>query len=147
MSTNLIVRNVEFRWAKLDPAKPVSPFGSPVWELSIHVPTESVTPEFASLGVVKSGGDGTSYVLLKKRADKADKAEVSLPNLSLSLTRDKKDLDATRLGNGSRVAVKVFQRDYNYNGKTGVSNVLMAVMVTDLVEYVKPTSFGCLRCS
>ena len=26
MSTNLVIRNVEFRWAKLD--KPVSPFGS-----------------------------------------------------------------------------------------------------------------------
>ena len=137
MSNNIIIRNVEFRWAKLDPAKPVSPFGSPVWELSVHVPTDAVTPEFASLGVVKSGGDGTSYVLLKKRADKADGSPAQPVSV---IDKDKKDLDATRIGNGSRGAVKVFQRDYNYNGKTGVSNVLMAVMVTDLVEYVKPTS-------
>ena len=133
MSTNLVIRNVEFRWAKLD--KPVSPFGSLVWELSVHVPTSAVTPEFASLGVVKSGGDGTSYVVLKKRADKADGSPAAPVSV---IDKDKKDLDPSRIGNGSKGAVKVFQRDYSYNGKTGVSNVLMAVMVTDLVEFVKP---------
>ena len=137
MSNNVIVRNVEFRWAKLD--KPVNPFGSLVWELSVHIPTDKVTAEFASLGVVKSGGDGTSYVVLKKRADKADGSPAAPVSV---IDKDKKDLDPSRIGNGSKGAVKVFQRDYNYNGKTGVSNVLMAVMVTDLVEFVKPDALS-----
>ena len=137
MSNNVIIRNVEFRWAKLD--KPVNPFGSLVWELSVHVPTEAVTVEFATLGVVKSGGDGTSYVVLKKRADKADGSPAAPVTV---LDKNKQPLDANRIGNGSKGAVKVFQRDYNYNGKTGVSNVLMAVMVTDLVEFVKPDALS-----
>lgn len=135
MSNNIIIRNVEFRWAKLD--KPVSPFGSLVWELSVHVPVDAVTPEFATLGVVKSGNDGTCYVVLKKRADTADGKPAAPVTV---LDKDKNPLAANRIGNGSKGAVKVFQRDYEHNGRKGLSNVLMAVMVTDLVEYVAPAT-------
>ena len=37
---NLLIKNVTLYWAKLNPQKPVSPFGEEQWELTIQVPVK-----------------------------------------------------------------------------------------------------------
>lgn len=134
--SNTIIRNVEFRWAKLDPKNPVNPFGSLVWELSVHIPKDQLTPEFASLSEspVRDGGDGTVYVVLRKRATKADGSPQEPVQV---LDANKQSMDATIIGNGSKGHIKVFQPEYSYNGRKGHRNILMAVMVTELVKFEK----------
>lgn len=134
--TNVIIRDVKLYWAKLD--KPVDPFGTLQWELTIQAPKKR-EKELAQYGKTKDGFEpGTVAVALKKKAQKADgtdAAKVVVVNAS------KEPMDSKLIGNGSTGNVMVFQRPYEIkapNGKvtkSGTSTMLNKVQVTTLVEY------------
>lgn len=132
--SNVIIKNVELQWAKLNNA--VSPFGTLQWELSI-VADKSREKELSQFGKVKATKDGRISVNLKKKALKADGS----PAEPVRLVNAAKEPITNRsiVGNGSMGNVMVFLRPYDVMGKSGISVMLVAVQVTKLVEY-KATS-------
>jgi hypothetical protein len=136
--SNAIIRGLEFRWAKLNPNKPVSPFGKAQWELSIVFPTSDISDDLRSLGTIRDAGNGMSSITLNKAA--VDATGNALQPVTVVDT-NKAPVDATSIGNGSKGAVKVFLRKWANNGKTGTKAVLMAVQITELVKYTPPMDF------
>ena len=134
--TNVMVKEVKLYWAKLD--KPVSPFGTDQWELSIQAP-KSREAELAKLGKVKAGFEpNTVAVQLKKKAVKKDGSEAAKVRV---VDSSKNPIDSKTIGNGSVGNVIVFQQDYQIkspNGKVtkeGTSTMLTAVQVVELIKY------------
>jgi len=134
--SNVIIKNVELRWAKL--STPVAPFGTEQWELQI-VGDKSREKEFAQYGKIKPTTDGRISINLKKKAKKAD----GTPAEPVRLVDNNKNPIENRsvIGNGSIGNVMVYCSPYEIklpNGKvskSGISTMLIAVQVTDLVRY------------
>jgi hypothetical protein len=141
--SNVMIKEVKLFWAKLD--KPVSPFGTDQWELSIQAPKKR-EKELAMFGKIKAGFEpGTVAIQLKKKAlkrDGSDAAKVRVVDCA------KKNIDSKTIGNGSVGNVIVFQQEYQIkspNGKVtkeGTSTMLTAVQVVELIKYEpKNTNF------
>ena len=135
-NTNVIIKNVQLFWAKLD--KPVEPFGTLQYELQLRTNDKSRLKEFNTYGKAKVNDDGTIQVNLKKKAMKRDGTEAQKVRV---VDSNKLPLDPTILGNGSTGNVLVMQSPYEMkapNGKvtkSGISTMLLAVQVTNLVKY------------
>lgn len=139
---NVIIKNVELWWAKLDPKAPVEPFGTLQWEIQIRFPATQAE-EMEPFGTASPVKDNPKLlqINLKKKAEKAD----GTPAKSIVVFSDEGDImDGTIVGNGSRGAVKLMLRDYeikNTKGKVtkeGTAVSVIQVQISDLVEY-RPT--------
>jgi len=134
-STNVILKDVEIHWAKLD--KPVSPFGVDQYEVQIQAPKKR-EKELAMFGKTKVLDNGNVSINLKKKAVKADGTEAAKVRV---VDASKKEFDAKLIGNGSVGNILVMQKPYEIkapNGKvtkSGISTMLIAVQVTKLVKY------------
>lgn len=134
-SSNVIIKDVQLFWAKLD--KPVSPFGVDQYELQIQGDKKR-EKEFSQFGKVKPVEGGKISVNLKKKAFKKDGSESAKVRV---VDAGKKELDPKLIGNGSIGNVMVYCSPYEIklpNGKiskSGISTMLVAVQVTDLVRY------------
>jgi len=140
--SNIIIKNVELHWAKLD--KPVSPFGTEQYEIQIQVPKKREN-ELSAFGKTKETTDGKIGINLKKKALKRDGTEAAKVKV---VDNNKQPMDPKLIGNGSFGNVMVYQSPYEIkapNGKvtkSGISSMLVAVQVTELVKYEpKSTSF------
>ena len=129
---NYLVSDVELNWARLD--TPVSPFGTPQWELQI------ATTDSAQADVLKANHmnvkekDGKFVVSLKRKAVKADGSPMEPVRV---VDANKATIEArSKIGNGSRGNVIVWQAPYETMGRSGISNSLTAVQVTDMVEFI-----------
>lgn len=139
---NVVIKDLQLYWAKLD--KPVEPFGTLQWEISVRFPKKRVK-EMEQYGKVKATDEaGIFSVNLKKKAEKKDGS----PAMKVKLVDRKGEaVDPTILGNGSTGNVKVMLRDYQIKGpngrvtKEGTQVMLIAVQVTDLVRY-EPKNVG-----
>jgi len=134
-SSNVIIKDVSLFWAKLD--KPVSPFGVDQYELQIQGDKKR-EKEFSQFGKVKPVEGGKISVNLKKKAFKKDGTDAVKVRV---VDAGKKELDPKLIGNGSTGNVMVYCSPYEIklpNGKiskSGISTMLVAVQVTDLVRY------------
>ena len=138
---NEIIKDVELHWCKLD--KPVSPFGTEQYEISIQVPKKR-SSELAVYGNPKPVKDrdgkdtGRVSINLKKKALKKDGTDAAKVRV---VDTKKESIDPKSIGNGSKGNVMVYLQDYQIkapNGKVtkeGTSVMLVAVQVTDLVKY------------
>ena len=135
-ATNVIIKDVELHWVKLD--KPVDPFGTLQYEIQIQAPKKR-EKELAAFGKVKAVEGGKIAINLKKKALKADGSDAAKVRVVDSA---KNSIDSKQIGNGSIGNVMVMQKPYEIkapNGKvtkSGVSNMLTAVQVTTLIKYV-----------
>ena len=132
MESNVILKNVTFTWAKL--AEAVKPFGKPVYEITVS--SDNPHDDLQRFGRVREDKNGNPCVVLKKRADRADGSMA--PKVTV-VDADGKDIDPARIGNGSKGHCKVFMRPWEFNGKKGISATLMAIKLTELIEY-RPSS-------
>ena len=134
-SSNIIIKDVTLFWAKLD--KPVSPFGVDQYELQIQGDKKR-EKEFSQFGKVKPVEGGKISVNLKKKAFKKDGTDAVKVRV---VDAGKKELDPKLIGNGSTGNVMVYCSPYEIklpNGKiskSGISTMLVAVQVTDLIRY------------
>lgn len=134
-SSNVIIKDVSLFWAKLD--KPVSPFGVDQYELQIQGDKKR-EKEFSQFGKVKPIEGGKISVNLKKKAFKKDGTDAVKVRV---VDAGKKELDPKLIGNGSTGNVMVYCSPYEIklpNGKvskSGISTMLVAVQVTDLIRY------------
>jgi hypothetical protein len=142
---NVILKGVQLYWAKLNPEKPVSPFGEEQWEITAQAPKKR-EKELAELGKTKDGFEkGTVAIGFKKKANKKDGKKAAPVRVVDGM---KQPLDPKVIGNGSTGNIMLMLRDYEIkapNGKvtkSGTTVTLTAVQVTDLVKYVpKNTNF------
>jgi hypothetical protein len=132
----MIVRDLKAYYPKL--MKPVAPFGTEQFELQVR--TEESSEAFKTLtdlGVKgKPQEDGTIAFNLKRKAKNRKGDENGAPDV---VDAARKPFDASIIGNGSGVNVKLFTYPYDVQGRKGTGVMLSAVQVTDLVEY-KPTN-------
>lgn len=131
--SNIIIKNAQFHWVKL--SKPASPFGTPIWEMSLHLDKKDpqITKlEMDGLTFKEDKEKGTLYTNLKRKAEKAD----GTPNTPVTVVdTNKKAVDPASIGNGSTGKVKLFKYGWEHNKKKGTSFTLMAVLVEDLIEF------------
>jgi hypothetical protein len=160
-----IIKNVELWWTKVDPKKPVKSReeGKPdYWEVQLRTTDKEKALGWAKKNVkfkplkqtirdeegepilddmgeeqkqIVTNDEGKPYFFVKLRRkvkldDDGNPKKVNLVGGDLS------EIKPNSVGNGSIANVKVFQYDYEYEGKKGVANVLMGIQVTKLFEYV-----------
>jgi hypothetical protein len=135
---NVILKGVSLHWAKLNPEKPVSPFGTDQWEITVQADKKR-SKELEQFGKVKEGFDkGTVAINLKKKAQKKDGSAAAPVRV---VDSSKQPIDPKIIGNGSVGNVMLMLKDYEIkapNGKvtkSGTTVTLTAVQVTELVKY------------
>ena len=126
-----VIRNVNFYYAKLD--KPVSPFGTEIYDLQIRFPKERVQ-EMSAYGKVREVEDGNFAINITRKAKnaKGQKTPVRIVDTEKNPIKD-------LIGNGSEGNIIVYQYDWNVSGRTGTKTILIAVQVTNLIKYVPQT--------
>jgi hypothetical protein len=133
--TNVIIRDIELHWVKLD--KPVEPFGTLQYETQIQFPKSRVK-EMEQFGKVKDQGNGKFSLNLKKKALKADGSEAAKVQV---VDAFKQPLDSKLIGNGSKGNVLLMLKPYELKGptgkvtKSGTTVMLSKVQVTDLIKF------------
>jgi len=136
-TSTIVINNANFKWAKLD--TPVNPFGAgDAWEVQLYTEDMAVANEWTSQSLnVKSRAtedDSVEYYVNLKRWVKSPKTGKSYDK-PIVITSDRKPLDAKLIGNGSKGSVKAYQYEWSMNGRKGVSTILIAVRVDELIEY------------
>lgn len=163
-----IIENVELWWAKVDAERPVKGQAdeSDRWEVQLRTTDKALATKWAKENVkfkplkrvvkdamgepqtdefgeplkeVIIADNGKPYFAVKV-SKKTRKADGSAQQPVKVVLGDLSDLDPSKIGNGSIGNVRVFQYDYNYKGKEGVANMLMAIQITTLNEYVSQSS-------
>ena len=133
-----IIRNVTLNYVKVDPAKPVNPFGALQWEAQIEVAADR-SAEIEGMGKLRTIDNGNVAVNIKRKAIKHD----GTPNFPVALLDAKKEAITVfnNIGNGSTGNVKVYRNEYDVAGRQGISTSLSAIQITDLVEYTGSVDF------
>ena len=133
-----ILRNVTLNYLKVDPSKPVSPFGTLQWEVQIEVP-EDRSDEIAEMGKLRTLENGNVAINIKRKALKHDGS----PNFPVALVdAQKKTIEVfNNIGNGSTGNVKVYRNEYDVAGRQGISTSLSAIQITNLIEYTGSVDF------
>lgn len=135
-----IIRDVTLNYVKVDPDNPTDPFGTLQWECQIVVPSNRAE-ELEGYGSVRPVKDDPSRVAinLKRKAVRKD----GDANDPVGLVDGKKQpIDPkVKIGNGSKGNVKVYRREYDVAGRQGISTILTAIQITDLIEYTGSVDF------
>jgi hypothetical protein len=128
LNSSTILRNVSFYYAKLD--KPVSPFGTDIYDLQVRFPKERVQ-EMSAFGKVREveGGEFAINITRKAMNSKKQKTPVRVVDTDKNPIKD-------LIGNGSTGNVIVYSYDWEVSGRTGRKSVLIAIQVTNLIKYV-----------
>ena len=140
-TTTRIIRNATFNWAKL--TKPVNPFGAgDAYELQITTDDPMVALDWTNQDLnvkTKEVDNNVTYYVNLKRYHASPKTG-KVHGAPIVVGKEKEKVDGSIVGNGSKGNVKVYQYPYSVGGKSGVSTQMVAVQVTDLVEYNPETS-------
>jgi len=135
-----IIRDVTLNYVKVDPENPTDPFGTLQWECQIVAPA-SRAEELEGYGSVKPIKDDPSRVAvnLKRKALRKDGTE----NDPVVLVDGQKQPinPKIKVGNGSKGNVKVYRREYDVAGRQGISTIMTAIQITDLIEYTGSVDF------
>jgi len=126
-----IIRNVNFYYAKLD--KPVSPFGTEIFDLQVRFPKERIQ-EMSAYGKVREVEDGNFAINITRKAKnaKGQKTPVRIVDTNKAPIKD-------LIGNESEGNIIVYQYDWNVSGRSGTKTILIAIQVTNLIKYVPQT--------
>ena len=133
MTTNKtsIIKEVNFYYSKLD--KPVSPFGTEIYDIQLRFPKHRIK-EMSAFGKVREVEDGNYAINITRKAKnaKGQKTPVRVVDAEKNPIKD-------LIGNGSEGNVIVYQYDWNVSGRSGTKTILIAVQVTNLIKYVPET--------
>jgi len=138
--TNAIIKNVTFKWIKID--KPVDNYSGDkmIYDIQVLVP-EAREAELSIFRKVRPMGDGMVGINLSKNAFKQDGTDAAKVRC---VDNNKLPLDSMIVGNGSVGNVMVMQKPYEIKNpktgkvtKSGISTTLSAIQVVNLVKYEK----------
>lgn len=138
-----ILKNVEIHYAHLDPERPNKKYNpkNPTWELQLRTKDPAVKAEWASLNMnfkpVMDKDNETVFshwrCNLKKQSFKADGSKAA----PVQVVNGKgQDVDPNTIGNGSIANIRIFQHEYEFEGKKGIKSILMAVQLVRHIVYV-----------
>lgn len=126
----VIISNVELNWAKLE--RPTEAFGVSQYEVQIATMDASKADELKAYGItVKESGGKFTASLKRKEIGRDGSANDPVRVVDASNQPTSK----TNIGNGSTGNVIVFLAPYDFAGRQGVTAVLNAVQITNLVEF------------
>ena len=139
-SRNVMINNVELHWVKLSKAVDNYAGDSTQYEIQARIPMKRKA-EFEEFGVTKDQ-DGMCTKNFYKKEFKAD-GSLGVKVKVVDAFGD--PVDPKMIGNGSKGNIRLLARDYEIKHpktgkvtKSGVTTILMAVQVTDLVKYESP---------
>ncbi len=135
-----IIRDVTLNYVKVDPENPTEPFGTLQWECQIVVPSER-SEELSQYGTVKPVKDDPSRVAVNLKRKAVRKDGSSNDPVVLVDARKKPIESNIKIGNGSVGNVKVYRREYDVAGRQGISTILTAIQITNLIEYTGSVDF------
>ena len=129
-SKTAIIRDLTFYWANV--YKTHNPFGAEIWDLQIRTEDKDKIKELAELGIkLKEHADGYFFGNVKRKTTNSKGEPMTGPQV----------LDAGKapmtdpIGNGSKGNIKVFSYPYKVGPNKGITAMLTAVQVVDLVPY------------
>ena len=132
---NVLISDVELRWARLD--TPVdNPFGGEAaWEVQVVASDRSKLAALEEMDAKVKEVEGGFGVSLRRKSVTRDGSPME-PVRVVDGSKMPMDGPARRkIGNGSKGNVIVWAAPYDFRGRKGVTFSLTAVQVTDLVEY------------
>ena len=136
--TNAIIKNVTFKWVKID--TPVDNYSGDkmIYDIQVLVPAAREA-ELSIYRKVRDMGEGMVGINLSKNAFKQDGTEAAKVRC---VDNNKLALDPKIVGNGSVGNVMVFQKPYEIKNpktqkvtKSGISTTLSAIQIVNLVKY------------
>jgi hypothetical protein len=130
----IVVRDVTINYPKL--VKLHTPFGTLQWDVQIVAKDEATKAQLESAGVtMKTGENKTWYANIKRKAVNS-KGEDNLPPKVINSEKETmSDEKIMSMGNGTQGHVKLYSYDWAVGGKSGTSAMLVAIQVTDYIEY------------
>ena len=127
----MLLNNVDLSWVKLDPKNPDMGFDkkSPQYSCTVKTADKIAAEAWKKAGInVKPAEENGAVVYT---ADgKYNTAPPPVVDKSLQPI-----LDTSTIGNGSKGNVQVKFKPYEYMGKKGISTQLLALQITDIIEY------------
>jgi len=138
----LIIKDLTAKWAKINGNEaPTNSFGSKQWEMLVQTTDPAKAKELADYGLkVKEADEEGKKVFsasLKRKGMKAN-GEANTP---VKIVDGSLQPFTNSIGNGSKVNVNLWQYEYEFAGRKGVSTSLTGVQVIDLVEYKPSVGF------
>ena len=132
----VVVKGAELWWAKLNADKPVSPFGTPIWELQLRTRDKAEMKKWKDEGLNVKTEDDDEGIYYRAQVKRKAIFEKTGEKMQPVVVVDAKlmPLEADTLGNGSVGNVQLRTRPYEVGGRKGISVELKAVQVTKLVE-------------
>lgn len=134
-----IIKNAEIWYTKLDPKRPNKSLNKkiPTWEIQIRTKDKEVKKAWEEMDLnVKLVEDEKYGVYYRVNLKKKAKKETGEDNSPVKLVDGKLDeLDPNSIGNGSIGNIRIWQREYEYQGKKGIASTLMAVQIIKHVVY------------
>jgi hypothetical protein len=135
-----IIRDVVLNYVKVDPENPTEPFGTLQWEAQIVVSADRAA-ELEAYGTVKPLKDDPSRVSINLKRKAVRKDGVANEPVQLVDGKKQKIDPKIKVGNGSVGNVKVYQREYDVAGRQGISTIMTAIQITNLIEYTGSVDF------
>jgi|TARA_B110000858_G_scaffold93283_1_gene107688 hypothetical protein len=137
----MLLNDVNLSWVKLDPKNPDMGYDKQSPQYSVTVKTtdkvQAETWKKAGLNIkpVEENGAIAYTVGLKKKiySDADGRSNTSPPPVVDKSLQP--ILDTSNIGNGSKGNVQIKFKPYEYMGKKGISTQLLALQITDIVEY------------
>jgi hypothetical protein len=123
-----IIRNVTLNYAKVYKSE-TNQFGKDLFDIQLEF-TKDRIEEMSVYGKVRPLPNG-NFALNLSRPAKNNKGQ---KNKIRVVDAEKNDM-TDGIGNGSQGNVMAYSYDWNVAGKSGRKTILIAVQVTDLVEY------------
>ena len=127
-NSTTIIRDVTLNFAKVYKSE-VNPFGKDQFDIQLEFGKERAA-EMSEYGKIRALPNGNMALNVSRPAknNKGQKAKIRV------VDSEKNDM-TDGIGNGSKGNVMVYSYDWTVAGKTGRKTILIAVQVTDLVEY------------
>jgi len=137
-----ILKNVEGWWFKLDPNKPdkYDP-AKPTWNFQARTTSKEQANEWRAnhltvKAVREDPTDEESKILYwKAQIGKKTKNQDGKDAAPVSIVSSKGDVDPNTLGNGSIVNIRLFQYEYEFQGKKGIANSLQSIQLVKHIVY------------
>ena len=137
----MLLNDVNLSWVKLDPKNPDMGYDKASPQYSCTVKTadkvQAETWKKAGLNVKPvEENNGVVYTVgLKKKiySDAEGRSNTAPPPVVDKSLQP--ILDTSTIGNGSKGNVQIKFKPYEYMGKKGISTQLLALQITDIVEY------------
>ena len=132
-NSTTIIRDVTLNYAKVYKSE-VNPFGKDQFDIQLEFGKDRVE-EMTAFGKVRPLPNG-NFALNVSRPAKNNKGQKNKIRVVDSEKNDMTD----GIGNGSVGNVMVYSYDWNVAGKSGRKTILIAIQVTNLVEYNPDTA-------